>query len=164
MPKLIISLGNSLVNEYPLTQENTTVGRNSDNDIVLENPASGHHARIVKSANQYSIEDLGSTNGTMVNGQKITQPRVLTAGDVITIGRHELRFESDNAQSVALEKTVFVRMANNPTGSAAPTTNPPATATKTEPSSNTMGIKMLDGVVLVLVVIVAAYLGWKMGN
>lgn len=162
MPKLIISLGNSLLNEYPLTKENTTVGRNSENDIVLDNPASGHHARIIQSANQYTIEDLGSTNGTLVNRQKITQPQKLTAGDVITIGKHELRFESDNAQSVILEKTVFVRMTNNP-GNSAAASNSPATKVK-QPTKDNTGIIVIAGVVIGLIILIAAYLWWKMAN
>lgn len=160
MPKLIISLGNSLLNELTLTKETTTVGRNSDNDIVLDNPASGHHARIVKNANQYTIEDLGSTNGTLINGHKITQLRVLTVGDVITIGKHELRFESDNAQSAVLEKTVFVRMANK--SGNAPATNKPHSETP-PPAVENKKIPIIP-IVLAVIVILALLLGWKMSH
>jgi pSer/pThr/pTyr-binding forkhead associated (FHA) protein len=58
--------------EFPLWGQRTVVGRAADCDIVLNVPSvSAHHAEIVFSDGAYQVQDLGSTNGTLVNGQRI---------------------------------------------------------------------------------------------
>jgi len=72
MAKLILSLDGMVIREYPLTKERTTLGRKPHNDIVIDNLAiSGEHAMIMTILNDSFLEDLGSTNGTLVNGQPI---------------------------------------------------------------------------------------------
>jgi len=64
------------------------IGRSPDNDLMLRDPAtSGHHARIERRTTQFWIIDLGSTNGTLVNGEPI-QEKELNHGDRITIGQN----------------------------------------------------------------------------
>jgi len=64
------------------------IGRSPDNDLMLRDPAtSGHHARIERRGTQFWIIDLGSTNGTLVNGEPI-QEKELKQGDRITIGQN----------------------------------------------------------------------------
>jgi pSer/pThr/pTyr-binding forkhead associated (FHA) protein len=68
------------------------VGRSPDNDMVLRDPAtSGHHARIERRGQQFWIVDLGSTNGTLVNGEPV-QEKELNHGDRITIGQNAVSF------------------------------------------------------------------------
>jgi FHA domain len=72
-----------------------TLGRTDDNDIPLPGDefASSSHARLEPRRDGVWIEDIGSTNGTFVNGERVLQPRRLRGGDVIKIGETDLRFE-----------------------------------------------------------------------
>jgi hypothetical protein len=72
-----------------------TVGRAAQNDLALDADeyASAQHARIEPRQDGVWVEDVGSTNGTFVNGDRITTPRILQPGDVIRIGETDLRFE-----------------------------------------------------------------------
>ena len=70
-----------------------TIGRAPDNAVIIDNPAvSGHHARVFSESGAVILEDLNSTNGTFVNRQN-TKRRVLRAGDVLQVGKHQLVFE-----------------------------------------------------------------------
>lgn len=72
---------------FPLTEGVLTLGRESYNDIVLIDPeASRKHAQISFQAGRYVVEDLGSTNGTFVNGRQILTATTLNPGDVIEVG------------------------------------------------------------------------------
>ena len=86
MAKLVLSLDGVVLREINLSKERTTVGRRSHNDVVIDNLAvSGEHAVISLAGNEPFIEDLGSTNGTMVNGQPIKK-HPLRNGDTVEIG------------------------------------------------------------------------------
>ena len=75
-----------------IPDSSATVGRAPDNDIIIGDPAtSGHHSRIEVRAGAYWISDLGSTNGTLVNGEPIIDKQ-LDHGDVISIGQNTIRF------------------------------------------------------------------------
>jgi pSer/pThr/pTyr-binding forkhead associated (FHA) protein len=68
------------------------LGRSPDNDLILRDPAtSGHHARVERRGEQFFIVDLGSTNGTLVNGEPI-QEKELNHDDRITIGQNAVHF------------------------------------------------------------------------
>ena len=71
------------------------VGRGGDNDLSVDGDeyASAHHARFEPRRDGIYVEDVGSTNGTFVNGIRLTQERKLVPGDVIRIGETDLRFE-----------------------------------------------------------------------
>lgn len=67
------------------------IGRSPDADLVIADDfVSGVHAKIVPSADGFVLEDLGSTNGTLVNGQPATRPLTIVAGDVVELGRNRL--------------------------------------------------------------------------
>jgi pSer/pThr/pTyr-binding forkhead associated (FHA) protein len=72
-----------------------TVGRSDDNDLPLDGDeyASAHHARFEPRRDGVYVEDIGSTNGTFVNGIRLTRDRRLTPGDVVRVGETDLRFE-----------------------------------------------------------------------
>jgi hypothetical protein len=77
---------------YPLLEDVTTVGRTEDNIVALRDPSvSSHHARVIRAAT-FGIEDLGSRNGTYVNGEKVTELRALADGDLIRFGKLVLTF------------------------------------------------------------------------
>lgn len=80
-------------------QVSLTIGRDPGNDIVLPHPiVSRQHARIKRARPEgaYTIEDLGSTNGTFVNGERVVEPRLLHRGDRIHIGPVKLAFEAQS--------------------------------------------------------------------
>jgi ABC transport system ATP-binding/permease protein len=71
----------------------TTIGRNEDNDIVLRDlNVSRKHAEVRQTGGTFEVFDLGSANGTYLNGQRITRA-VLRPGDLVSIGRHQFVFE-----------------------------------------------------------------------
>jgi hypothetical protein len=72
-----------------------TLGRGAANDVALagDEYASGRHARVEPRRDGVWIEDIGSTNGTFVNGIRLTRERKLVPGDVVRIGETDLRFE-----------------------------------------------------------------------
>jgi hypothetical protein len=68
------------------------LGRSPDNDVILRDPAtSGHHARLERRGEQFWIVDLGSTNGTLVNGEPV-QEKQLNHGDRVTVGQNAVHF------------------------------------------------------------------------
>jgi hypothetical protein len=73
-----------------------TVGRGPQNDVKLDGDdyASAKHARIEPRRDGVWVEDIGSTNGTYLNGIKLTRARKLTPGDVVRVGETELRYEA----------------------------------------------------------------------
>lgn len=92
MARLILSLDGQVLAEYNMMKERYTVGRLPDNDVRIDNPTvSGHHSLIINILNDSFLEDLNSTNGTYVNG-KLIKKHALQNGDLITVGRHQLRF------------------------------------------------------------------------
>jgi pSer/pThr/pTyr-binding forkhead associated (FHA) protein len=81
-----------LKEQVALEKEVTTIGRNEDNDIQIDNPGvSAHHARIVREGERYFIEDTNSTNGTHVNSEPVSRQQ-LQYGDMISILKHTLKF------------------------------------------------------------------------
>jgi predicted component of type VI protein secretion system len=88
---LIIRRGPDAEQQFAITEPAVTVGRHRSCDIQVDEPeVSRQHARITWSGTGYVIEDLGSVNGTFVNGERISAPRVLQDGDVIGLGSRAL--------------------------------------------------------------------------
>ena len=86
---------------FDLTKEITTLGRDVTNDIVLgDAEVSRQHARLTRTPGGFVLEDLGSTNGTYVNGDRLTAPRVLRPGDLVGLSEKvTLTFESTAPES-----------------------------------------------------------------
>jgi pSer/pThr/pTyr-binding forkhead associated (FHA) protein len=96
-----------VLKEIPLTKERTTIGRKPHNDIQIDNLAvSGEHAVIVTILNDSFLEDLGSTNGTVVNGSPIKK-HFLQNNDVIELGKYKLKFVGEAAPAATGEKADF---------------------------------------------------------
>ena len=90
--ELRIESGPDTGHTYQLGTHALRIGRSPDNELILRDPAtSGHHAKLERRANQFFIVDLGSTNGTLVNGEPV-QEKELKHGDRITIGQNSLTF------------------------------------------------------------------------
>ena len=80
---------------FELNAKTLTIGRGAPNDIRLDDDefASSHHARIEPRRDGVWVEDIGSTNGTYVNGTRLGRPQKLAPGDVVRIGETDLRYE-----------------------------------------------------------------------
>ena len=107
MARLLLSLDGRSLAEYNMNKERYTVGRLPDSDIRIDNPTvSGHHSLIINILNDSFLEDLNSTNGTYVNG-KLIKKHALQHGDVVTVGKHQLRYVDANADEI--DDDEFVR-------------------------------------------------------
>ena len=112
MAKLILSMETTMLKEIPLIKERTTIGRKPHNDIQIDNLAiSGEHAVVITILNDSFLEDLGSTNGTFVNGQSVKK-HFLKNGDTIELGKYRLKYVSELPQQTSnadFEKTMILR-------------------------------------------------------
>ena len=115
MAKLILSMDGLVLKEIPLAKERTTIGRKPHNDIQIDNLAvSGEHAVIVTILNDCFLEDLGSTNGTLVNGNPVKK-HFLQNNDVVELGKYRLKFVGEAplpaaaAEKADFEKTMVLR-------------------------------------------------------
>lgn len=113
MAKLILSMDGLVLKEIPLSKERTSIGRKASNDIQIDNLAvSGEHAVIVTIMNDSFLEDLGSTNGTIVNGNPVKK-HFLQNNDVVELGKYKLKFLSEPsaqpATAMDFEKTMVLR-------------------------------------------------------
>lgn len=112
MPKLVHMYSGTLVKEYTLEHGRLKIGRKPDNDICLDDiTVSGQHASLSVQPNSYMdglddvyIMDLGSTNGTMVNGRPVSR-HLLKHGDIVSVGAHEFTLVDEN--TLRLEETMI---------------------------------------------------------
>ncbi len=111
MAKLILSMDGVVLKEIALDKERLTIGRKAHNDIQIDNLAiSGEHAAIVTLLNDSFLEDLNSTNGTLVNGQAVKR-HALRDGDLIELGKYRLKYMAEAATPAPtdFEKTMILR-------------------------------------------------------
>ncbi len=123
--QLVVNSGPNIGKVYPLTQSEIVIGRDPTSDIVINDAeVSRKHARLLLQAGSYVLEDLGSTNGTYVGGQKLMGPHTLRAGELIMFGENiALVFQSPQFDPDA---TVI---------GAQPVSAPPQQAPSAEPST-----------------------------
>jgi hypothetical protein len=81
--------------DFELNSAQLTIGRGNQNDIAIatDEYASARHARFEPRQDGVWVQDLGSTNGTYLNGTRLERPRRLSRGDVVRVGETDLRFE-----------------------------------------------------------------------
>ena len=103
MLKLLLTEDNTVVREFPLERGTVHIGRAPGNEIRLEDMSvSSKHAKLkivpsqyLETMNDVSMQDLKSTNGTLINGKKVKNSR-LKHGDISNIGAYQFRLEVDN--------------------------------------------------------------------
>jgi pSer/pThr/pTyr-binding forkhead associated (FHA) protein len=168
MSKLVLFLPDGTTQDLALNRERMTIGRRADNDICLSNLAvSGEHAVVVTILADSFLEDLGSTNGTLVNGRTIAK-HFLRDRDHIDVGRHKLIYcTEDDAMIDSDVVTRAARLAARTLGEPAETAKPfmrpgrdvpppaateaaaattPVPAPAAVPSPSTASIKVLTGI------------------
>lgn len=97
MAFLTVISGSFKGKKFELTQPVTRIGRREGNDWVLAEPSiSGTHCEISKTGTSYYVKDLGSTNGTRVNGEVITSPTPLFKNDILMFGDVSLEVDGDD--------------------------------------------------------------------
>ena len=139
MAKLILSLDGLVLNEFSLAKERTSIGRKPHNDIQIDNLAvSGEHAVVVTIGNDCFLEDVGSTNGTLVNGAPVKK-HLLRNNDVIELGKYKLTFAGKIPTPAAAdyEKTMVWRPADAKQAAApkaAPANPPPVNPPPVNPA------------------------------
>jgi len=148
MPRLVLSLDGVVLREVNLTKDRTTIGRRSHNDLVIDNLAvSGEHAVMIMSGNDVYLEDLGSTNGTTVNGQPIKK-HLLQHADTVEIGKYRIRFLVDGGaeggSGVDIDTSQPLRREFYGPGPSTIQIRPPGASLEESPHGSAM-VKILSG-------------------
>lgn len=119
-PNLSIVQGVEPGKKYPLTEQRSVIGRSADCEVALDVAAvSRRHAVVVREGEDYLLEDLGSRNGTYLNGIRIASSEKLSHGDRIVVCDQELSFDSLQAPSMLgggmpdTEQSTLVQMVND---------------------------------------------------
>src|SRR5262245_42993778 len=101
MAKLVLLTAGMTGRAHELKVDKTTIGRVDDNTFQIPEPSvSSHHCEVLLRGTDVVVHDLNSTNGTFINGEKVTES-VLKPGQVLRLGQIELRLETDNGGATA---------------------------------------------------------------
>jgi len=101
MPKLVVLSEGLTGRSYELKVEKTTIGRLEDNAFqIAEQSVSSHHCEVLLKGNDIVVKDLNSTNGTYINGEKISE-KILKPGQILRLGTIEVRLEAEGAAGAA---------------------------------------------------------------
>jgi pSer/pThr/pTyr-binding forkhead associated (FHA) protein len=135
--QLIMRQGPTPGAAYTLEGDQLNIGRDSTNEVAINDAEiSRRHARLTFQGGKYVLEDLGSTNGTFVNGQRLAGPRVLKAGEVVSFGEQiVLVFEvttNDPGATMVSPRAAVVPSASRPV---MPPPPPPADYAGSVPAS-----------------------------
>lgn len=129
--RLILQTSQAAGTEYRLEKDEIFLGRDLSNDLVINDPeVSRRHARLFFTGSTYAIEDLGSTNGTFVHGQRLSGPFLLSPGDWITLGEKVIlkfdlvEFDPDATVATFRAQPISAPQPVHPVISAAPGVSP----------------------------------------
>jgi hypothetical protein len=102
MAKLVVLTQSMAGRSCDLASERTTIGRIEENNFQISEPSvSSRHCEILLRGNDVVVKDLGSTNGTFINGEKITEEGVLKPGQTLRLGNVELKLDTPGAPAPA---------------------------------------------------------------
>ncbi len=134
MEKLIVLSEDGVSQEFPLTEQRVSIGRDEHNIICLgDKSVSRHHATVQRVFRGFIIQDEGSTNGTRVNGRPVTK-QFLKHSDLIEIGKYHLRFLAGSpVQNADADKTTVLQRAPQPEPVPTPQEPAPARAQVSRP-------------------------------
>jgi len=107
MPKLIMTLDGAIIREYHIDKDSISIGRKHGNDIQLNDlTVSGRHSLITVMGDNTYVDDLGSTNGTLLNGARVAKS-LLKHGDLVQVGNYQFTYFEDEQEEY--EPTMFLR-------------------------------------------------------
>src|SRR5436190_12245563 len=172
--QLIMRSGPTPGASFTLEGDQLTVGRDATNEIVINDAEiSRRHARLTFQGGKYVLEDLGSTNGTFVNGQRLAGPRVLKAGEVVSFGEQIiLVFEVSNIDvgaTMVSPRAAAVPSVSRPVGPPPPPpaeyagsvpASPASVMAAPTPRTNITTLVIIGVVVLLLICCCVATLLW----
>lgn len=105
MSRLVVLSEGLTGRTYELKVDKTTIGRVEDNAFqIADASVSGHHCEVLLRGNDVVVKDLGSTNGTFINGQQVTGEGVVKSGQILRLGTIEMRLESGDAKAASGKK------------------------------------------------------------
>jgi pSer/pThr/pTyr-binding forkhead associated (FHA) protein len=163
LSRIIIKTGPTPGKAFELNKEVMTIGREANNDITIQDTEiSRNHARISRKSGAYVLEDLGSTNGTFVNKQRLVAPRALVPGDEIGLGTNvvvTLQGEGAAATVVAASAYQSASGTKQP-ASARPVAPVYVTQNAAPVKSGGPGKMMVGCIVVVVVLCIAAVVGF----
>jgi len=135
-----MTLDGAVIREFPIDKESISIGRKHGNDIQLNDlTVSGRHAMIVTMGEHTYVDDLGSTNGTLINGARVAKTLV-KHGDVIQVGNYQFTYYDD--EETEYEPTMFIQAEVEDTQIIDTNAPPPPTAPKGE---RLAGVRILNG-------------------
>jgi predicted component of type VI protein secretion system len=141
---------------FPLEGDQLTIGRDASNGVAINDAeVSRKHSRLSFQGGKYVVEDLGSTNGTFVNGQRLAGPVVLKPGDVVSLGEQiVLMYDAINsdpgATMAAPRRSARVEPPPAPSYAPAPSYSPASGGASPAKKSNTTPILIAGGVIVFL--------------
>jgi pSer/pThr/pTyr-binding forkhead associated (FHA) protein len=155
--QLIMRSGPTPGKVFQLKNDEVFIGRDVGNDIVINDAEiSRRHARLSVQAGGYILEDLGSTNGTAVNGERLTSRHVMREGEILSFGEHvALVFESlaDDKEATVVGPRTARKLPVEPIQAAAPVAKS-HTAPRPSQAESVTGKKKFPGWVIALIVII----------
>src|SRR5262245_56274133 len=102
MAKLVVLSASMAGRSHELQVDKTTIGRVDDNTFQIAEPSvSSHHCAVLLQGSNVVIRDLNSTNGTFINGEKVSGESPLKPGQTLRLGQIELRLETEGAAAPA---------------------------------------------------------------
>jgi hypothetical protein len=132
---------------FPLGFEPTSIGRHGDNEIILpDGQVSRHHAEIVMQGGRWLVADLGSANGTYVNGKRLSGPQVLNHGDLVRVGQTQFRVEI--AAAIAAQDTLVERT--------------PAVVAAPPPAKSRTGLYVVLAITAIAAVLLGIFVIWPL--
>lgn len=148
MAKLVLSMDGLVLKEISLTKKRLSIGRKPQNDIQIDNLAvSGEHAAVLTILNDSFLEDLDSTNGTLVNGRPIKK-HCLKHNDVVELGKYKLKYLNDpSVEDLAteFESTPNQQLVTSLDVQAGTNTDNQFASTLSQSSARVATIKVLSG-------------------
>ena len=172
MAKLVVLSEGLTGTTCELQAEKTTIGRLDDNTFQITEPSvSSHHCEIIRRGTDIVVKDLGSTNGTFINGEKVGEA-TLKSGQILRLGQVEMRLESGGAAAPAastagkkpLEKTMVIGIKAQDLDQGARPVNFETNAAFSKKSNKANKIFIAVGIVLgvlIIALIVLSFLQFK---
>ena len=135
--KLTVRQGPRPALVFELDKDDYTIGREAGNDIVIEDPqVSRRHAQLTRQGVSYLIEDMGSTNGTYVNGKRVTAPVLLANGDLVGLADTVVLAVQAPATTISSEATLVMGEAPHAKSTVPPTLPAFTPPVQAPPASN----------------------------